>query len=351
MKKWMKGTMLALTIALTTGVGVTAYAEGNTSDSVTNNNSPQIERKLEAIDKAVEEGKISAEKAEQIKEKMTNNIDKFGQNFGKGNFDWKKGKRPGKGIHQEFGPKRMSVRDILVEDFGLTEDQLKEARDNDKTLLEVLEENNISVEDVKSTLLNKRIEAIDKAVEEGKFTAERAEQMKENITENMTNFGENFGKGNFDLRKGKRPGKGMHQRFSGNFMSVRDILVEDFGLTEDQLIEARDNGKTMLEVLEENNISVEDVQSTLLNKKIEAIDKAVEEGKITVEKAEQMKENITENMSNMLERMENGDCDFGSGMNRQNKPLNKDFDGKGSGRQKGAGQGMMKKVLELEIAS
>jgi polyhydroxyalkanoate synthesis regulator phasin len=338
MKKWMKGTMFALAIALTTGVGVTAYAEGNTSDTITNNNSPQIERRLEAIDKAVEEGTLSAEKADQIKESMND----FCENFGEGNFNSRKGSRPGNGMQQRFSAGFISVRDILVDNFGLTEEQLIEARDNGKTLLEVLEENNISKEDVQSALLNKRIEAIDKAVEEGKLSAERADQMKENMTENINNFGENFGEINFDLRKGNRPGKGMQQRFSTGFMSMRDILVEDFGLTEDQLIEARDNGKTMLEVLQENNISVEDVQSALLNKKIEAIDKAVQEGKISAEKAEQMKENITENMDNMLERIENGDCDFGSGVNKKNKSFNKDFDGKGSFRQKGAGKGMMK---------
>ncbi|MHC1684452.1 MAG: hypothetical protein AB6733_16070 [Clostridiaceae bacterium] len=82
------------------------------------------------------------------------------------------------------------------------------------------------------------------------------------------------------------------------YESVEDVLKNKLGMTDSEIAEARNSGKTMYEIAKEKGLSEEDFKAALLEERYKTIDDAVEKGTITKEKGEEYKTQIKNNIDN-----------------------------------------------------
>jgi hypothetical protein len=113
------------------------------------------------------------------------------------------------------------------------------------------------------------------------------------------------------------------------------VISEKAGISEDEVLEMRNSGKTFGTIAQEQGIALEDFQEAMLEKKTAYIDERVAEGTMTEERAELLKERIEERVSNCDGTGQGaGACGLGPGMGMGYGKGN----GQGFGR--GAGNGM-----------
>ena len=193
----------------------------------------------------------------------------------------------GKGGFGPAGEHRLNMHTLLAEALGLTVEDLAGAKAEGKTIQQLAEERGISLEDLQTTLKEAHLAAIDQAVIDGTLTQEQADQIKERIENGPQRGldGPGFGKG----RHGGRGGFGGPIHGS---VDMHAVLAEALGLTVEDLAGAKAEGKTIQQLAEERGISLEDLQTTLKEAHLAAIDQAVIDGTLTQEQADQIKERI-----------------------------------------------------------
>lgn len=94
----------------------------------------------------------------------------------------------------------------------------------------------------------------------------------------------------------KRAGFGMVTGMRG-FDTVETVL-NNFGITDEEIVAGRNSGKTMYDLVKEKGITEDQFKTAMLDEKNKAIDKAIAEGKITSEEGVQIKENLKNNIDN-----------------------------------------------------
>jgi len=94
----------------------------------------------------------------------------------------------------------------------------------------------------------------------------------------------------------------------GQYMQVyyHAQVAQILNLTEDALYEARQSGKSLVQIADEQGLERVTLENKLVEARKEALDKAVEDGTITQEQAEFMLENIKSRVSTMVEREDFG---------------------------------------------
>lgn len=126
------------------------------------------------IDKGVEEGRIPAEKAEQMKARMDQRVS-----------DMINGKRP---MHHGFRDSKLPAL------LNISHEELKKEMKDGKTLVTIAKEHDVSEQQLKDFIVKEMTERINKGVEEGRITTDRAEKMKANLDNRVS-----------DMINGKRP--------------------------------------------------------------------------------------------------------------------------------------------------
>lgn len=79
---------------------------------------------------------------------------------------------------------------------------------------------------------------------------------------------------------------------------VEKILEDKLGLTEQQITEGLNSGKTMYDLAKEKGMTEDQFKAALLEEKNKAVDDAVAAGKITKEEGETIKANLKNNIDN-----------------------------------------------------
>ncbi|HHW57045.1 MAG TPA: DUF2680 domain-containing protein [Clostridia bacterium] len=87
-----------------------------------------------------------------------------------------------------------------------------------------------------------------------------------------------------------------------------DFLAKLTGKTADEILSELQSGKTMVQIAEENGITLDNLKKALIEQKEALIDQLVKEGKITQDRANTMKKNIEERMNSW-----DGTCQYGKG--------------------------------------
>ena len=197
--------MLGVTLPLLTvgaGVIMTTVAMANDPGSPMNNMFARVaeilnieedtltsaftQASFEKIDQAVLDGNLSEEKAVEIKENIEN-----------GNFRFEKGLSR---LNRRMNIARKHVQDLAdyleVEENEII-DQLKEG----KTVAEVVEGYGKDLDVVKDYIVDKAIEKIIEAVDQGKITEEKADEILENLDSRIDSF-------LYEKRLPKEPGEG-----------------------------------------------------------------------------------------------------------------------------------------------
>ena len=146
----------------------------------------------EALAAVVADGVISEEQAEVVRDALLAHMaevgDRVREQFGE--------RRGG------FGPHLIRPRlESLEELFGVEPRELLESLRQGLTLPEALEEFEIDPDELIDAMVADASEGLDRAVENGRLDAERAEELKEKITEAITNLVE--GGLDFDFRFGR----------------------------------------------------------------------------------------------------------------------------------------------------
>lgn len=138
---------------------------------------------LQMVDEAVQQGRLTTEQAEKIKQRIEN-----GQFFPLGPFH---GPGPGRepGFKKGFGGKNL---DVLAEALGMSTDELKAQLRQGKKIADLAQEKGLTVEQLRQKLLEAKIQAIQQAVKEGKISPEKADQLIEKM-QNMQNMGPHRG--------------------------------------------------------------------------------------------------------------------------------------------------------------
>lgn len=120
---------------------------------------------------------------------------------------------------------------------------------------------------------------------------------------------------------GQRSGLGRITSMRG-YDYISNILKNKLGLTDTDITNARESGKTLYDLATEKGMAQDELKNLLLEEKTKSIDSAVEKGTITKEEGETLKSNLNANIQN---------CTGNFGEKR----------GAGQGKGRGQGRGMM----------
>ena len=184
------------------------------------------------------------------------------------------GERPTVPIREIVDPE--VIKAAVADALGLTVEELEEAREAGMTIPEVAEEQGVEMDDVRTAAEAARVEMVQDAVDEGLITEEEAEWML-----------------NHRGPRG-RHGFGRHGpccRFLREVIDadmMKAAVAGALGLSVDELEAAREAGKTIAEVAEEQGVEMDDVRAAAESAKEEMVQDAVDEDLITEEQAERI---------------------------------------------------------------
>ena len=164
--------------------------------------SDALEQALEnRIDEAVEDGRLTEEQAERLKEHLGSS--EYPLLFGVGRGPWHGGGGGSPGGHH-FGS--FGLLEAAAAYLGMTEQELREEL-RDKTLGEIAKEKGKTASGLVNELVATQTKRIDEAVDEGKLTDEQADRLKDGLEERMQELVD----GSF-----QRPADGRHRFWPGS---------------------------------------------------------------------------------------------------------------------------------------
>ena len=127
---------------------------------------------------------------------------------------------------------------------------------------------------------------VDDAVEQGRLTEEQGNRMKERIDAGEVPF--------FGL------GPGFHKHHDGPFHAKLEAAAEYLGMTEAQLREALENGKTLAQVAKDRGKSVDGLVDALVARAEQKLGNAVEEGRLTEAEKREMLEGLRDRLTDVV---------------------------------------------------
>lgn len=119
---------------------------------------------LQMIDEAVQQGKLTSDQAQKIKDRIEQ-----GKFFPMGLFPG-----PRNGAKAEFRGKQL---DELAQALGMSADELKAELQQGKKITDIAQEKGLTADQLHQKLLDARIQAIQQAVKDGKISQEKAYEM------------------------------------------------------------------------------------------------------------------------------------------------------------------------------
>ncbi len=174
----------------------------------------------QVLDKAVEEGDLSAEQADRIRERAEEGFGSgmmgrgmMGRSMGRGMM----GRGLGQGMMGDSGNSLMAV---AADKLGITVDELTTQLKDGKTVADLAKEKGIDINIIIDAFMAERQETLTQAVTDGRITQEQADQM----LENMRDMIEDHLNGEMPmLERGGRGGRGNWE------------MMDDCGCDDDEL--------------------------------------------------------------------------------------------------------------------
>lgn len=187
--------------------------------------------------------------------------------------------------------------DATADALGVDRIEIIRALRNGQSLNDFIVENGGDPNAVTATASATISTRITEAVADGRLSQERADEWLANIDTNINEAMATTEFNNRDLRQDRREDR--QRRFAGGFL---EALADELGITVQDLINARREGLSLVDVIEANGGSVESITSELSATLTERINTAVAEGRITEERADEWLENIDARIADFLER-------------------------------------------------
>jgi prefoldin subunit 5 len=148
------------------------------------------------------------------------------------------------------------------------------------------------------------IDQVDAALADGKITEEQAEELKSRIESGelppLLGPGLFFGGPKGDGERGFGFGFGFGPGLGFHFGEKLDAAAEYLGVTDDELREALQNGKSLAEIAEEKGKSVDGLKDALLAEAQTRLDEAVADEKLTREQADRILERLREGIDDLV---------------------------------------------------
>ncbi len=129
-------------------------------------------------------------------------------------------------------------------------------------------------------------ETVDKAVQDGKLPADKADRLRERI-EQGDFFAPGF-LGRYDGR-GKLPAKGL---WLGQKDVVIDAIAQALGMSHDELLAAVKAGKSVSDLAKEKGVSADAIKKAVVDAVGRQLDEAVTAGKLTAEQAAKIRQRL-----------------------------------------------------------
>jgi hypothetical protein len=154
----------------------------------------------------------------------------------------------------------------------------------------------ITREELDDAITKTHLSLIDEAVEEGRITEDRADELRERVENGEPvfpghAFKEHHGRGN-----GHGHGFGLFRGLKWLAGEASDIL----GLEEGELRQAYKDGKSLADLAEEKGISTDDLKSQILDAAKTKLDEKVADEDITQEEADAILERLTNNIDDII---------------------------------------------------
>jgi hypothetical protein len=146
------------------------------------------------VDAALEEGRITEEEAERLKERIQ-----------QGDAPFLFGPPLLGGFHHHGGGVLVSKLEAAAEYLGLTNAELRERLEDGQSLAEIARAEDKSVDGLKQALLDDAEQRLDEAVEDGELTRARADDILERLRERIDDFVERGFEGRGPGHFGPRP--------------------------------------------------------------------------------------------------------------------------------------------------
>lgn len=204
---------------------------------------------------------------------QTDTVEESGDHSGKG-------RRGGRGVAKE-----------VLEDLGLSVEDLKAGNEAGQTLVEIAAEAGITEAQLVEAIETATSERLAAAVTEGKIDAEKAAEieagMAEKISERINTVREGRGEG------------------SGRRGQIREQLSEtltELGLDSDEIKAGREAGQTLAEIAAESGVSEQDLVDALISGAEERLAEASENGNIDDERLAEIEANLEEKISEMVNK-------------------------------------------------
>jgi len=130
----------------------------------------------QVLDKAVEEGNLTQDQADRIRERAA-------EGFGPGMMGGGMGRgMMGRGLGQGMmGDSEDSLIAVAADKLGMTVDELQTQLKDGKTVADLAKEKGVDVQIIVDAFMAARQETLSQAVTDGKITQEQADQMLENM--------------------------------------------------------------------------------------------------------------------------------------------------------------------------
>ena len=162
----------------------------------------------------------------------------------------------------------------------------------------------ISSQELEDATRAAAIDQVDAALEDGRLTEEQAEELKSRIESGeMPPFlgpGLFFGGPKGDGERERGFGFGFGPGLGFHFGEKLDAAAEYLGVTDEELREALQSGKSLAEIAAEKGKSVDGLKDALLAEAQTRLDEAVADEKLTREQADRILERLREGIDDLV---------------------------------------------------
>jgi transposase-like protein len=204
--------------------------------------------------------------------------------------DTGKTKRPAFATKGEMMQKRAMHGDhsALLSFLKIDAETFKADMKAGKSLVTIAKEHGKSEKQLKDFIIKQMSARIDEGVKAGKLDAERAKELKANMQDRVTDMIN--GKGQFHA------GRGAMKSHPMDHSKLLEFLKTDAQTLKADLKE----GKSLVAIAKEHGVSERELKKFMVNQMTERINEGVKAGKISADKAKEMKTNLEERVSQMI---------------------------------------------------
>jgi polyhydroxyalkanoate synthesis regulator phasin len=254
----------------------------------------------ETIAKAQEDGKLTAEQANQLKQRVEQNG----------------------GLPNGFGfplPGKVAVRGMafsvstetyqagVAQALGMSVADLQTQLKAGKSVADLAKDKSVAADKVKSAVITVATGKLDQQVKDGKMTADQATGIKNELNQFPADRFLNLNTLN-NQRGAVRVGPGVPGLDLGRGLmnannAAFDAVAKTLNTTSDQLRADLKSGKKLADIAKEKNVSAETIKNAVVTAVGAQIDQAVKDGKLTADQAKTVKDRLNAMSADSLLKM------------------------------------------------